>query len=147
MFKLKARGLPDDKKCGLTTKDAPALRKYLQGKQGALGSIVTAVPITVSADGTVTDTAILITQCQLISFDCMQREAHARFATPIAEGDPLPPKPWIMRALDPETNLDDRKTFHRQVHSNAVHELLNNSLTSSGYSKADLHHRIVPCLC
>ena len=71
IFDVKTRGLPEDKKFEITTMEGADFRKYLLGKQAALGGVVTCVPIDINADGTVRATANLIKQYQLISFDCV----------------------------------------------------------------------------
>ena len=136
IFKNKTRGLPDDQRFALTTKDAPEIRKFLMGRQGALGKIVTKVPALVSPGGVVLQHANLITQYQLLTFERLQREAHARYATPLREDQAIPAAPWQMRPLDPENNLNDRDTFYSQVNSNVLHQLLVNCLTPSAYTKA-----------
>ena len=53
IFKNKTRGLSKDKKFDVTTKDAAAIRKFLLGKQGALGGVIPKVPIAYKGVGSV----------------------------------------------------------------------------------------------
>ena len=69
IFDVKTQGLPEDKKFEITTMEGADFRKYLLGKQAALGGVATCVPIENNADGTVKTTANLIKQYQLILFE------------------------------------------------------------------------------
>ena len=111
IVKNKTCGLPEDQRFALTTKDAPEIWKFLMGRQGTLGKIVTKVPALVSPGGMVLQHANLITQYQLLTFERLQREAHRRYATPLREDQAIPAPPWKMRPLDPERNLSDWDAF------------------------------------
>ena len=65
----KTRGLPEDKKFEITTMEGRELRKYLLGRQAALGGVVTCIPTERNADGTMKITSNLIKQYQLIPFE------------------------------------------------------------------------------
>ena len=81
------------------------LRKYLLGKQAALGGVVTCIPTENNADGTVKTTANLIKQYQLIPFEILRREAYICYASDLAHDAPLPAEPYAIRQLDPENDL------------------------------------------
>ena len=85
-------------------------------------------------------TANLIKQYQLISFECVRREAYKRYVGDLARDAPLPQGPYMMRQLDPENNMADRATFYKQVDANVVHQLLVNSITATGYSNVIQGH-------
>ena len=115
--------------------DSAEMRKYWQGKQGHLGETVTHIPIEFDNAGNPLKHANLVTQYQVIPFKRMQREAHARFANPVAEGDKLPDPPWSLTALDPANNVADRSRFYRRVDSGVIVESIKNSVTPSGFTK------------
>ena len=50
IFDAKTWGLPEDKKIETTTMEGAELRKYLLGRQAALGGVVTSIPIEHNAD-------------------------------------------------------------------------------------------------
>ena len=135
IFRNKTKGLPEEKKFQVISTDAGAMKQFFIGKSTSLGGIVTRVAIEKNADGSVKKTANLITQHQLTDLDILKRQAHARYKDPIADDDPIPGGPWTARVLDPENNLDDRAAFYAQVHSNAVTELIKNTVTPSGLAK------------
>ena len=135
IFKNKTKGMPEEKKFQVLSTDAEPLKQFFVGKSTSLGGIVTRSPIEYNDDGTVKKTANLITQHQLTDLEILKRQAHARYKDPIADGDPIPAGPWTARVLDPENDLDDRATFYDQVHSNAVAELIKNTITPSGMAK------------
>ena len=140
IFDVKTRGLPEDKKFEITTMEGAGFRKYLLGKQAALGGVVTCLPIEINADGTVRVTANLIKQYQLISFDCVRREAYKRYVGDLAHNAALPQGPYVMQQLDPENSMADRATFYKQVDANVVHQLMVNSITATGYSNVIQGH-------
>ena len=111
------------------------MKKFFIGKSTSLGGIVTWIPIKYNDDGTVKTTANLITQHQLTDLDILKRQAHTRYKDPILDGQPFPEGPWTSNVLDPANNLDDRAKFYAQVHSNAVTELIKNTVTPSGLAK------------
>ena len=111
LFKNKTRGLPEDQKFEVVTKDAAAIRKYLLGKQGVLGGVVTKVPIGYNTDSNTNKFVILMRQYQLVKFDNLKRQAYNRFACKLSHTDALPTTLWKMQELDPENNLEDRKDF------------------------------------
>ena len=114
--------------------DGASLRKYLLGRQAALGGGVTNIPIELNADRTVKTTANLIKQYQLIPFENLRREAYKRYVGDLAHDEPLPDGLYLIRQLDPENNLADRTTFYKQVDANIVHQFLVNSITATRYS-------------
>ena len=89
IFDAKTRGLPEDKKFEITTTEGAKLRKYLLGRQAALGGAVTTIPIKVNADGFVKTTANLIKQYQLILFEFFCQEAYKRYVGDLAHNAPL----------------------------------------------------------
>ena len=135
IFSKKTKGLADDKKFEVSTKDAGAIRKYLIGKQSSLGKVVTRIPVAFDHAGSPIRFSNLIHQHQSVSFERLQRLAHARFATELTENQPVPVGPWTSRVLDPANDPADKITFYDRVHSNVVTELLKNILTSTGFSK------------
>ena len=100
IFNVKTQGLPKDKKFEITTTEGAGLRKYLLGRQAALGGVVTNIPIQVNADGTVRTTANLIKQYQLIPFETLRREAYKRYVGDLAHDAPLPAGPRAIRQLN-----------------------------------------------
>ena len=46
----------------------------------------------------------------------------------------------MIRQLDPENDMADRATFHKQVDANVVHQFLVNSITATGYSNVIQGH-------
>ena len=75
IFESKTRGLSEDKKFEVTSKEGAEIRKFLMGKQGSLGGVVTNIPLEYNPNGTVKTTGNLIKQYQCIKFDAMRREA------------------------------------------------------------------------
>lgn len=63
LFK-KTRGLLDDKKFEVSTKDAVAIFKYLVGKEPSLGEVVTCIPVAHDDTGRPTKISNLIQQHQ-----------------------------------------------------------------------------------
>ena len=131
----KTKGLSSDDRFSVTKKDPPDIRRFLIGKQADLGKVVSKIPIAFDAAGDPTEYANLFTQYGSISFERLQRIAHARFCTEVAAGDPLPPGPWSTRQLDPANVPADKKTFYDRVNSQVVAQLVQNILTPEGYSK------------
>ena len=113
IFESKTRGLPEDKKFEAISKEGNEIRKYLLGKQGILGGIVTSIPTSFNADGSIKSTANLIKQYQLVKFEDVQREAYKRFVGDLAPDAPLPAGPWMISQLDPENNQQDRARCYK----------------------------------
>ena len=136
IFNVKTQGLPKDKKFEITTTEGAGLRKYLLGRQAALGGVVTNIHIELNVDRTVKTTANLIKQYQLIPFKILRQEVYKRYVGDLAHDAPLPAGPHAMRQLDLENDLADRVTFYKQVDANVVHQFLVNSIAAMGYSNA-----------
>ena len=141
IFDTKTRGLPEDKKNEITTTEGAELRKYLFGRQAALGDVVTRIPIAINADGTARTTANLIKQYQSIPFEIICREAHKRYVGSLAHDARLAAGPHVTRQLDPENNCRDRAIFYKQVDANDVHQFLINSITATGCSNVLQGHK------
>ena len=76
----RTEGYQKTKKNEITTMEGFELRKYLLGRQAALGGVVTNIPIEHNTDGTVKTTANLIKQYQLIPFQTLRQEAYKCYA-------------------------------------------------------------------
>ena len=74
--------------------------------------------------------------------DRLQREAHKRYSTAIAEGDALPPTPFKVTRLDPTKYPAHKELFYSRVDSQVVAELIKNILTDAEYSKLMLKRSI-----
>ena len=135
IFESKTRGVPEERKFEVKSNEGAVIRKFLMGKQGSLGGVITNIPLEYHPNGTVKTSGNLIKQYQCIKFETMRREAYKRFVGELDPDAPLPPGPWTLTPLDPERNFNDRTRFYSQVHANVVHQLLINILTSTGYSK------------
>ena len=94
-----------------------------------------AIPIEHDGTGAVTRRANLLEDYTAISLEQCQREAHSRYGTAIANGNPIPTATWNTRTLDPANNADDKKAFYDQVHSQVVAEWVKNVLTPKDYEK------------
>ena len=99
-----------------------------------MGNVVTRVPIKFNPDGSVLETATLLSQYQQMNLKDLQRAAQARFNAPLAAGTAIPAPPFRMLTLDPGNNDDHKKQFYSQVHSNVVAHIIKNGLSTSGYN-------------
>ena len=142
IFSKKTKGLADDKRFDVTTKYAGVIQKVLIGKQSSLGKVVTHNPVKIDDTGRPIEFSNLIQQHQSVPFEHLQRLAHIRCATKLREDQVLPSGPWTSRELDPANVLDDNVTFFERVHSNVVTDFLNNTLTSTGFSKSSGQRKI-----
>ena len=84
----------------------------------------------------------LLTQYSSIEMERLQREAHKRYSNEIAEGDELPLTPFVVTALDPANNNDDKAKFYSRVDSQVVADLIKNVLTNADYAKLMLKKSI-----
>ena len=75
----------------------------------------------------------LIHQSPSIPLEIVQRGAHARFGTALADGDTIPEHPWMSVALDPANNNVYEARFYTRVHANFVVEIVKNFLTPNGW--------------
>ena len=75
----------------------------------------------------------LIHQSPSIPLEIVQRGAHARFGTALADGDTIPEQPWMSVELDPANNNADEARFYTRVHSNVVIGIVKNILTPNGW--------------
>ena len=73
IFKLKAKGLPDDKRITLERKNAPQFCRILQAKASTFGSIMTNIPVEFDAAGNVTKRGNLISEYSCISLEVLKR--------------------------------------------------------------------------
>ena len=80
IFSKKTKGLVDDKKFNVMTKDVGAIRKSLIGKQLSLGKVVTRIPVTFDDTSRPIKFSNVIQQHQLVKFERLQRLGHTRFA-------------------------------------------------------------------
>ena len=74
--------------------------------------------------------------------DSLQREAHKRYSTSIAEGDALPPTPFKLTQIDPANDPAHKELFYSRVDSQVVAELIKNILTDAEYAKLVLKRSI-----
>ena len=74
--------------------------------------------------------------------DSLQREAHKRYSTAIAEGDALPTTPLKVTQLDPSKDTAQKELFYSRVDSKVVAELIKNILTDAEYAKLMLKRSI-----
>ena len=123
IFSKKTKGLADDKKFEVTTKDAGSICKFLVGKQSSLGKVITRVPVEYTEAGVAIRFANLIQQHQSVPFEQLQRLAHERYGSALRKDQAFPSGPWTSRELDPANVPDDKVTFFSRVHSNVVVEL------------------------
>ena len=100
-------------------------------KEQLRGTVVTGV-LTVYTDGVGISLMNLIHQSPSILLEIVQRGAHTRFGTALADGDIIPSHPWISVALDPANNNAEEAKFYTQVHANVVVEIVKNFLTPNG---------------
>ena len=135
IFHKKTKGLPEDKRYSVTQKEAPAIKRFLKGKETELGGIVARVPIAYNDDRTVKARINLITQHQLADLELLKRQAYARYVGPLAAGAAVPEGPSESRVLDPANSAADEALFYQQVHSMAVAELIKNTVTPAGLTK------------
>ena len=85
----------------------------------------------------------LIHQSPSIPLEIVQRGAHARFGTALADGDTIPEQPWMSVALDPAKNNADEARFFTRVHVKVVVKIVKNSLTPNGWDDLMLQqHRL-----
>ena len=63
----------------------------------------------------------------------MQREAHRRNATALAETDLIPQLPWTKSDLDPANIPADKERFYRRVDSNVVTKNIKGILSAKGW--------------
>ena len=132
IFLEKTRGLPEDKRLDLTASNAIKIMEALQLKEANMGKIITAIP-TSWTGGTAGNFKNLLSQSPSISLERMQREAHRRNATALAETDPIPPLPWAKSDLDPANVDADKERFYRRVDSNVVTENIKGILSAKGW--------------
>ena len=91
----------------LTALNTVKILEALQLKEANMGKIITAIPIS-WLGGTAGDFKNLLSQSPSISLERMQREAHRRNATALAETDPIPSTPWVKSILDPTAVILDK---------------------------------------
>ena len=135
LFERKTKGLPDDERLTLTKKDGPRFRQLIEAKAPEFGKCVKSIPIEFDNAGAIVKSANLLEDYTIISLERCQRQAHSRYATAIAEGDPVPAPVWNTRTLDPAGNDDDKKSFYDQVHSQVIAEWIKNVLHPRDYEK------------
>ena len=97
-----------------------------------MGTIVTRVP-TVYTAGIGSSLMNLIHQSPSIPLEIVQRGAHARFGTDLADGDTIAAQPWISVALELANKNADEAKFYTRVHANVVVEIVKNFLTPNGW--------------
>ena len=93
-----------------------------------MGTVVTGVSTLYTA-GVGSSPMNLIHQSPSIPLEIVQRGAHARFGTALADGDTIPEQPWMSVALDPANNNADEARFYTRVHANVIVEIVTNFLT------------------
>lgn len=136
IFKMKSKGLSDDKRLTLDKKDAQTFKRLLEAKSPTLGRVITHIPIAFADDGSVAQHGSLLTNYSEITIECLQRRALARFGTTIIETDPIPEhRPWPKVTLAPATVPADQTTFYDRVNANVVHEWLKNVLNEEAYAE------------
>ena len=134
IFKMKTKGLPDDKRINFDKKNAPQFRRLLQAKGPTFGATVTSIPVEFDARGNVTKRKNLISEYPCIELDTLKRAAHSRFGTALANGAPIPAAPWTKRQLNPATSANDKAAFYEKVHSHVIAEWLKNVLDEISYA-------------
>ena len=132
IFLEKTKGLDSDKRLALTNSNAQKIMEIFKVKEQVMGNVVTFIP-TVYTAGTGSGHMNLIHQNQSISLEMCQRAAFGRFGTLLADTDPIPPQPWMVTALNPAADANDKKQFYNRVNGNVVVELLKNILTPGGF--------------
>ena len=101
-------------------------------KEQPMGNVVTGVP-TVYTAGIGRSVMNLIHQSPSKPLEIVQRGAHARFGTALADGDTIPEQPWMTVALDSANNNADKVRFYTRVHANVVVGIVKNFLTPNGW--------------
>ena len=99
IFEKKTKVLPADERFTATKKDPQGILCLLQAKYSSSSAVVTRSPQEYYGAGNVTAHGNLLTEYSSIGMDCLQREAHRRYSTAIAEGDALPPTPFKVTQL------------------------------------------------
>ena len=107
-----------------------------------LVAVVTRVPQEYDGAGNVTAHGNLLTEYLSIEMDRLQREAHKRYSTAIAEGDELPPTPFKVKQLNPTNNPAHKELFYSRVYLQVVAELIKSILTDAEYAKLMLKRSI-----
>ena len=97
-----------------------------------MGTVVTGVP-TMYTDGVGSSPMNLIHKSPSNPLEIVQRGAHARFGTALADCNTIPAQPWISVALDAENNNADKAKFYTRLHVNVVVEIVKNFLTPNGW--------------
>ena len=85
--------------------------EFLKMKEQLMGNFVTGVP-TVYTSGVGSSPRNLIHQSPSIPLEIVQRGAHTRFGTALADGNTIPEQPWMSVALDPANNSADEARFY-----------------------------------
>ena len=119
IFLEKTKCMATAGKLPLSNASAKNIMEFLNMKEQLMGTVVTRVP-TVYTAGIGSSPMNLIHQSPSIPLEIVQRGAHARFGTSLADGDAIPAQPWISVALYPENNNADEAKFYTRVHANVV---------------------------
>ncbi len=133
MFKLKSKGLPEDKRLKLSRADAQKFKRLLEAKETSFGDVITKIETEFNPDGTISKYSNLSKDYSHVSVERLQRVALKRFGTAVAEADPMPAIPFAKRVLDPSTSDPDKQTFYERVNSHVVSEWLKNVLDEKSY--------------
>ena len=132
IFLEKTKGLPEDKRLPYSSVNSAEIMEYLRAKEQLMGEVVTSIPTSYTG-GNAGDFKNLLTQSPSISLERVQREAHRRYGTAIAENNDVPMQPWTKAALDPANSDDDKKRFYQRVHASVVSEIIKGMLTPKGW--------------
>ena len=89
IFLEKTKGLATAGQLPLTNASATKIMEFLKMKEQLMGTVVTGVP-TVYTAGVGSSLMNLIHQSPSIPLEIVQRGAHARFGTTLADGDTIP---------------------------------------------------------
>ena len=132
IFLDKTKGLATVEQPPLSNASAPNIMEFLKMKKQLMGTVVTGVPTAYTA-GVGSSPTNLIHQIPSISLDIVQRGAHVRFGTALADGNAIPAQPWMSVALDPANNNADKAKFYTRLHANIVVEIFKDFLTPNGW--------------
>mmetsp|Transcript_16553 Transcript_16553/g.33761 ORF Transcript_16553/g.33761 Transcript_16553/m.33761 type:complete len:231 (-) Transcript_16553:277-969(-) len=132
MFIERSKEHAEGKRFNLSIEFATDIHQFLISKEGELGNCCN-IPIAFNGHNCPMEFANLITQHSKISLELVQRNAHKRFATMLAQNADVPTPPFTSRTLDPANNNDDKATFYDRVNASVLAKAIENLLTPLGY--------------
>ena len=125
IFLEKTKGLVTAVQLPLSNASATNIMEFLMMKEKLMGTVVIGVP-TVYTAGVGSSPMNHINQSPSIPLEIVQRGAHARFGTALADGDTILEHPWMSVALDPANNNVDEARLYTRIHENVVVKIVKN---------------------